>query len=328
MDAWLKEREAGPNPPAPSTSRNYRTVMEVHVGRTFIRDRRVTALTSKDVSRWLGLLKATGMKPASVAQARKCLSAVMAGAVRDGYRGDNPVRESENPKVTRTRLEPPTPSELEAILTYTADTKYAALFRLAVETGIRQGELLGLTWGDLRDAQGQRPNLYIHRTLDPVGRVVRNETKTRKSTRTVYLGPEALLALRGRAKAQADEKAWAGTAWADLTPDGGLIFTTKWGRPMDANSLRKHLRVVCERSGVNGARRERGVTTRLRWHDLRHGYASKALAMGVPLTTVSQLLGHESIAITADLYGTITAEGAWEASMRVIGHGQAQAVAR
>jgi integrase len=95
-----------------------------------------------------------------------------------------------------------------------------------------------------------------------------------------------------RAK-QASERLALGEAWID----SGFIFTTSFGSPLDPRNLLREFKTVCERAGLGN------------WHlhELRHSAASLMLAMGVPLQVVSEVLGHASIRMTADVYGHILA---------------------
>jgi integrase len=132
------------------------------------------------------------------------------------------------------------------------------------------------------------------------GRLVLGETKTSGSRRTLHLPAEVIEVLR-RAKArQAAERLRAGAAWQE----SGLVVTTEVGTPYDPNNLAKRVSTLTKRAGLS------------HWapHELRHSAASLLLAMGVPLKTVSETLGHSSITITADVYAHLLADQRKEAA--------------
>ncbi len=121
-------------------------------------------------------------------------------------------------------------------------------------------------------------------------------TKTAKSRRQVTLTRAAVAALRRHKVRQAEERMAARvgrTDWEDLD----LVFPNAVGRPINAsNLLHQRFHPLLKRAGL----------PRIRFHDLRHTYATIALGRGVPLKVVSDTLGHSSIAITADTYMHVT----------------------
>ena len=123
------------------------------------------------------------------------------------------------------------------------------------------------------------------------------EPKSRTSRRTLAIPEPLALELRAHRDRQAFERekvgeVWRGERW------GGLVFCTELGDPMASYTATKTFQRLLAGAGVR----------RVRLHDLRHGAASYLLAQGVDLKTVSVILGHSSIQITADVYGHIEPE--------------------
>lgn len=121
-----------------------------------------------------------------------------------------------------------------------------------------------------------------------------SELKTKSSRRDLPLIDVIAAGLRAQRSRQLEERLAAGKDWQET----GFIFTTRIGTPLDArNVVRKY----------HNALRDAGLDLR-RFHDLRHGCATLLLAQGVPLKTVSDILGHSQISITADIYGHVVPE--------------------
>ena len=151
---------------------------------------------------------------------------------------------------------------------------------LAITTGMRQGELLGLRW---QDVDLERRRLQLVRRL-----------KTRQSRRAVVLSELAATALVDHRDRQAAEREQQGAGWEDH----GLVFTNSVGGPLDPNNLRQRsFFPLLEHAGL----------PRIRFHDLRHSCATLLLSEGVHPKIVSDLLGHSQIGITLDLYSHVTA---------------------
>jgi integrase len=155
-----------------------------------------------------------------------------------------------------------------------------ALYVLAITTGMRQGELLGLRW---RDVDVERGRLQLVRQL-----------KTRQSRRAVVLPELAVTALVDHRDRQAAEREQQGALWEEH----GLVFPNIVGRPLNPNNLRQRsFFPLLARAGL----------PRIRFHDLRHSCATLLLSEGVHPKIVSDLLGHSQIGITLDLYSHVTA---------------------
>ncbi|MGI9145294.1 MAG: site-specific integrase [Chloroflexota bacterium] len=196
----------------------------------------------------------------------------------------------EPPAVRHHEIRPPDPSELVAIVdsSNAYDDRLAALWALAIHTGSRQSELLGLAWADV-DLQGV--TLTIRRTLARVEACVPQfgDPKSAAGRRTVSLPAEAIASLRSHRARQNEERLAAGTNWVDFD----LVFATQLDTPLMRGNLFRDFNASLERAGLPRT---------IRFHDLRHAHATLMLRAGVPLKVASGRLGHGSIAMTADLY--------------------------
>jgi integrase len=177
-----------------------------------------------------------------------------------------------------------------------------ALYVLAVTTGMRQGELLGLGWEDV-DLEAGVVRVKRKLTLAKGGPRL-TEPKTRGSRRQIRLTSSAVEALEKHRERQQTERAASNGSWTDR----GLVFCTGRGTLIRRDNLHaKHWKPLLRRAGLPD----------IRFHDLRHTCATLLLTKGVHPKIVSEMLGHSSIAITLDTYSHV-----------ILGLGDVAAVAR
>lgn len=161
-----------------------------------------------------------------------------------------------------------------------------ALWLLAGTTGMRRGELLGLRWEDLDFDVGYA---RVRQTVVLVGnRPSFSEPKTKRGRRVIPLPLETVAALRSHRKAQNEERLRLGQAYKD----SGLVFVHVDGRVISPRLLSDWFERQASAAGL----------PRIRLHDLRHSFATGALAAGVSLWAVADILGHASTAITDEVY--------------------------
>ncbi len=168
-----------------------------------------------------------------------------------------------------------------------AGDRFEALYVLAITTGLRRGELLGLRWDD---ADLDRGTLRVGRALvREGGRHVLGETKTRRGRRRVNLTSRTVAALKAHRKSQLEKR----VRLAGLYEDHGLIFTSENGTPLNpGNLVKRSFKPLLKRAGL----------PEIRFHDLRHTCATLLLGRGVHPKIVQELLGHATIAMTLDTY--------------------------
>lgn len=213
---------------------------------------------------------------------------------------EHAVREDELPRnVARNvkaatprpkRFRPLTATEARQFLDAARTDRLHALYELALRTGLRKGELLGLRWEDLDLTTG---TASIRRSLQRTrtGGLTHLPTKTRASERRIALPTECLHSLKEHKQQQDKERGTAGPAWQD----SGLVFTTPTGRPFDPANLTRRFRSFLDRAGLR----------RIRFHDLRHSTATLLLEQGVDLVVIKELLGHAHIGVTAGVYAHV-----------------------
>ena len=233
-----------------------------------------------------------GLAPRTLLHVHRVLSEALAQAVRWQIVARNVCQAVEAPQARRTEIRALSPEETRRLLeaAEAKATAYGDAVILAVHTGLRLGELLGLRW---EDVDLERGTVTVRRTLQrlPGEGIAYREPKTARSQRTMPLGPTALETLRHLRRRQLEERLAVGPAYQDR----GAVLSTTLGTPLDGGNLRRAFyRLVCQ-AGL----------TALRFLDLRHTHASLLLARGVHPKVVSERLGHASIAITLDTYSHV-----------------------
>ena len=203
----------------------------------------------------------------------------------------NPADAVKAPAASAKEMHPLSAHEARRLLEVAreAGDRLEALYVLAVHTGMRRGELLGLKWEDV-DLDGSI--VRVRRTLTRTEngkRLALGEPKTKKSRRTVRLTPRAAEALRRHRARQAEEKLKAGS----LYQDKGLVFAGRAGNLINPSNFRQRsLAPLLEKAGLSP----------ITFHDLRHTCASLLFQKNVHPKFVQELLGHSSVAITLDTY--------------------------
>jgi len=229
-----------------------------------------------------------GLAPKTVRETHMVLRKAMADAVRWGYvMAPNPVDGASPPKTGyRRRISTWTPAQVKTFLTSVEDDRLFPMWMVAASTGMRRGEILGLAW-DSVDLGAAR--LAVRQALvnGPSGPELQ-PPKTRKSVRVVPLDEKTVEALRRWRDLRTTEMSVAGR---HLTEDD-LVFTTPLGVPLRPDSMLPMFRRRSRSAGL----------PRIRFHDLRHTFATNALRAGVAPKVVSDILGHSSIAFTLDIY--------------------------
>ena len=263
-------------------------------------------LTPADVERALANFQTNGrptrgksrrgrpMRPISAQTAqhiRATLRRALNDALRDRMAARNAAQEARPPRVASHEVTYLAPEMVRRLIDGTAAMEFGPLYTLAASTGLRLGELLGLSWDSV---DFERGSLTVRQSLarDGKGGWCLAEPKSRRSRRTIPLPGMARAALRAQRERQDATRLAAGIDWQDVDR---LVFTDKLGRPVDQHRVSVQFQRDRETAGV----------PRVRFHDLRHSAATLLLAQGTPLAVISDWLGHAGIAITMQHYAAI-----------------------
>ena len=280
-----------------TTKTMYAGVARVHIVGSHIGGLALDKVRPMHVEGWIVGLRAKGLSESTVRSAYTILRAILDTAVRDGALARNPAAAVKRPKVTAKESVFLTPEQVRALLDAAKSSRYAPLFSLLVNTGLRRGEALALRWSDI-DLEDKL--LRVRGTLARVdGDLIVTSTKTAKSKRSIPVSDGTDRLLKDIRKQQVRDQLKAGSQWHQ----SGYVFTTEDGQPCDPRNALRALKSAATKTGMTGV----GL------HALRHSAATAMLTNGVPLKVVSEILGHASIVITADIYGHVSPDVSREA---------------
>jgi integrase len=208
--------------------------------------------------------------------------------VREGIVARNVCAATEKPRQRHAPGVTWTAEEARRFLVAAKDDTYWPLWLLALKTGLRRGELLGVRWSDLDLDRG---TLTVQQTIGVLaGAPCIKPPKTDAGRRVVKLSADVVAALKDHRRAQV-ERQLSAPAWAE----GGLVFCTGEGKPLNPNNLYRNFAAIVARAAVPP----------IRLHDLRHTHATLLLAAGTPIKAVSERLGHSKTSITLDTYAHV-----------------------
>ena len=265
--------------PSPTRDEFYETVVRKHINPR-IGGIALRKLTSLHVEALLADLERSGLTSGQRAKVFEVFRIAMRKAIAQKLIRDNPSDGITPPKRPTREVQPLSAEEAERLLDCAKETRYEALFVLALGTGLRWGELAGLRWGDI---DFNRATLQVQRiVVHTKHEMLIHEPKTKSGRRQVPIPGFALQALRAHRSRQS--AAPHPTAW---------VFTNRVGAPIHkSNFFARDWKPLRERAGVPNAR----------FHDLRHTTASLLLKRGVHPKVVQAVLGHARFGVTMDLY--------------------------
>jgi integrase len=262
--------------------------------------RKLDEIKPATIQRWVANLGQSGLSSNTVNGARRILFGIFRYAVRSGQLRSNPVEATD--ALRRLQDEPTqvrmhwTKFEAMEVLRAAKNVPGVDLFlHLAVNLGLRHGEILGLTWSSI-DLKSRR--LTVNQTLsqwrkisvagESKYRLLTNPPKTAAGRRTLQLSEELVAAILRHRQTHETKRERAGSLWRDTD----LVFTTNQGGPTSqSNNLRTFRRFI----DLNGFRY-------IRIHDIRHTTAVLALEAGASLDWISQAFGHSGTEITKSVY--------------------------
>jgi integrase len=285
LDRWLDDIASSIRA---STLKSYRDIVRVHL-QPELGHVRLTKLTPAQVQTMLTSKTASGLSPRRVQYIRAVLRSALAQALDWSLVARNAAELTRAPKVVYDEVKPLSVEQARALLAAVRDDRLEALYVLALSTGMRQGELLGLRWEDVDlEQRTLRVSMTLHRVN---GEYQLQEPKTQRSRRAIVLPRVAADALGRHQGRQNEERALTGD-WERTD----LVFTTDRGAPLHGSSITHRFQDLLERAGL----------PRQRFHDLRHGCATLLLAQGVQGRSIMGALGHSQIGLTMNTYGHLT----------------------
>ena len=275
----------------PSSHQTYQGYIQNHI-RPNIGDISLEKLTSLDLQKFYKKLLAQGrvdrveakgqpkgLSAKTVRNIHQILSSALKLAQEQRLILTNPAEGCALPRVEHQEMKTLTTVQLASFFREASESGVFELYYLELATGLRRGELLGLKWEDI---DLERGDLRVRRQVSRInGEVVEAPLKTKNAYRTLPLAEDAISVLKEQRRKVGN------SPWVFPSPNGG---------PISPDSVLHMLHRVLKRAGL----------PKVRFHDLRHTFATLALQNGVDVKTVSGMLGHFSAGFTLDTYAHIT----------------------
>ena len=287
LEQWLKNIAPTIRP---STLSRYEGTVRNHIV-PYMGDKPITLITGKDIQKLYDTLAHRGNQNTGEGLASGTIQGIhamfheaMSAAQQAGLIPRNPTEDIDAPKFSYKGKKVLTDEQLEKFMeTIQRDSIWHDFFYTELTTGLRRGEICGLKWEDFDEIHG---TLKISRTIheEKGGKLAAWDTKTAAGTRTIHLSPSTAALLRERKKT-------ALTEW---------IFPHPWKpeQPTRPSAAYERMKVLLKEARLPD----------LRFHDLRHTFATHALTSGVDVKTLSGILGHTRAAFTLDTYTHTTGD--------------------
>jgi integrase len=316
LNRWLETVKATK---APHTHLQYEQHCRLHLV-PVLGSLRLARLTRFHVRQMYTTLAAKGVSASQQRRVGTTLRVAVGQAMEDGLLHANPCHRVPKPHVEREEMQTWDVKQTAQFLQAAGEDRLYAMYVLAFDTGLRQGELFGLHWPDLDFTSS---SLFVKRSLEEVKGVLRTkDCKTKKSRRRVTLSAVAVKALHEHRKRMLVEGHIDGPLFCDT--NGSYLRKSNVVR----RSFDRIVKQVNEREkATTMGHRESVLLPRIRFQDLRHTSATLLLLANENLKVVSERLGHASVKMTGDTYSHVTPtmqKAAAEKMNRILG----QAVTR
>lgn len=301
LDIWLNEYC---NSIKENTLVSYRVQVENNIS-PYLGNAKLSKIKPHDIQSVINKLYNKPLSSKSVKNVYGILHKALEQAVKNEYIPRNPCEGVQLRKVVKKEISPLEEAELRDFLNVIKGHPNEVLFKVAVFTGMRQGELMGLTWENVDFKEG---TILVKQQLihekQKGGAYKFGPTKT-GGIRKLTPAPQVMQWLREWKKKQASMHLLLGSKWDDTLP--GLVFTNEFGHNLSNTTLSHQAKKLAEKIGKED----------FRFHDLRHTYACLAIRAGDDMKTISTNLGHSSISITMDIYASFTSDMAKASSNRM-----------
>lgn len=291
LEKWIAEYMTGTI--RESTLDGYKTYVEKYI-KPALGNKQIAFITTAEIQKFYNNLKKNGriqnrniygqgLSDASVVRVHYMLHEAMDMAVKEHLISKNPTNGTSVPKIVKKEMQVLTDEQLETFMKLIdSEEHWRDFFYTELTTGLRRGEICGLKWTDFDEVEGK---LNINRSIDlRNGVIVEGETKTGQGKRSFYLPVSTANVLRERKK----------------NAKGEWIFTDPLNPelPVAPPAAYRKMKALLQKAGLPN----------IRFHDLRHTFATHALTSGVDAKTLSGSLGHTNASFTLDTYTHVTTD--------------------
>ena len=250
------------------------------------------------------LVEKTNLASSTIHKIFDVLKVSFAKAVKLKIIKENPIVLVDLPKIKKSEMKVWDINQvnffLENVSNIKRPSKYITAYLLALLTGMRQGEILGLRW---RDIDFQTKQIFITQTLSHDGKELRNSTKTRAGNRAIHIPNVLINCLKIERKKFLENKFKYGNEFED----NDLVVCTKNGKPVKPTNLSSAFKKDVKKVGL----------PIIRFHDLRHTHATMLIQQNINPKVIQERLGHSRIGITLDIYSHVLPSMQQEVAMKL-----------
>lgn len=254
---------------------------------------KLEALNTHTIQQFYNSMSGNGLSAKSVKIVHGVLHKALGQAVQIGYLRTNPTDACILPRIVRKEIKPLDADATARFMAAIKGHRFETVYLVTLFTGLRQGEVLGLTW-DCIDFDGGQMLVNKQLQKDPKSKSDYNLVQTKSSNiRKITPAPYVMDVLRSQRRKQAEWKLKAGPLWDN---SDNLVFTNELGGHLTHRTTFRDFKKIVASIGLPNTR----------FHDLRHTYAVAALASGDDIKTVQNTLGHSDATTTLNIYAHVT----------------------
>lgn len=279
-----------------STKKNSVGIQTINVYDHYLKSRIIPALGNYTLSRlttiqiqsFINSLSEDGLSSSTVKKVLEIIRNSLEHAVDFELVLKNVAVKVKLPKTAKKEMAVWGEEQINRFLKVAKEDRLYIVFHLALTTGMRQGEILGLRWKDFDIEKGQ---LSIRQTLSHDGKTIMSGAKTKTSLRTIHLSNSTIQELNSHKISVTKEKLSLGPVYQDFD----LVACTQHGTPLNPSNIRRTFSRLIQL----------GEMPKIRFHDLRHSHATLLLSKGINVKIISERLGHSNIKVTLDTYSHV-----------------------
>lgn len=287
MEEWLSTFCA--NKVKPLTLQSYQGIVKNHIIPA-IGSLRLQAVKGTHIQRLYNSMTAAGLSGKTIKNVSAVLHKAFGVAMKQGIIAANPCGAAELPKAEHKEIHPLTDNEIPLFLSAIDASPMRNAYALCLFAGLREGECLGLSWGQVDFEKGRiTVSQQLQKEKTKGGRYYIAPTTKSGKPRTIEPPPIAFQYLKAERVKQLENRLKAGPAWDN--PDD-LVFTDEAGKHYALHTFYKRFKAIAASMGRPDARP----------HDLRHTAATVAIASGADIKSVQDLLGHATASFTLNVY--------------------------
>ncbi|SCW52466.1 Site-specific recombinase XerD [Paenibacillus tianmuensis] len=304
MEKWIESKKGNMTR---LTVDSYKSYIVNHIAPSNIGSKQLAKLSSDDIEEFIKYLrtkktdKGKNLSDSTIQRIFNIVVTALNYAKKMKYVKENVALNVDRPQISKRKLQVWDVEEVNKFLEHIKKYRHFLAFYLAIHTGMRQGEILGLPWSNI---DFDNKTIRVTQTLEHDAKGITEGAKTNSSVRSISISDEVIAQLKKQYHMIEEEKENAGELYQD---NDDLVICTNIGKPVFADTLTKFMRKSI---------RELNVTP-IRFHDLRHTSASLMLKIGVHPKIVSERLGHSSVTITLDTYSHLLPNMQEEAAKRL-----------